>query len=137
MNERSTLITRMARREMANLARARRDYAATAQELRAAEALLARLDLLIDHRRGLAASASSVAALREGRRLNDQLCAEATRNRARVAELRQQAEAKAEALAQLDHRLRSYEEAARTARQVERDERDRRAEASAPPQVRP
>lgn len=136
MNERSMLITRMARRELANLARARRDYAATARELQAAEALLARLDLLIDHKRGLTAAAGSVAALREGRRLNDQLCAEAERNRAKIRDLQRIAQAKAEALAQLDHRLRSYDEAAATARKAEREERDRRAEANAPPRAR-
>lgn len=136
MTDRSKLFTRMARRELANLARARRDYAASARELQAAEALLARLNQLIDHKRGQTAAAVSVAALREGRRLNDQLCAEAERNRLRIADLRRVTEAKAAALSQLDHRLRSYDEAALAARRVEAEERERLAEASAPPRSR-
>lgn len=132
MNERSHLIARMARREMSQIAQARRDLAKMLVELRSAEALLSRLHGLLEHKREQASLAASVAQLREGRHLTDQLSVEAEKTRLRVEKLREDSNEAAEALARLDHRKRTFDEAAKTARIAERTERENRAEALIP-----
>jgi hypothetical protein len=130
MTASAQLLSRIARKEMAEVARARHDLAARLRDLRAAEALGARLGQLLAQRRDMAAQAASVAELTERRRLVDQLAAEAIRCQTRLATLRAEAEQAATALARLEHRRRMLDEAALAARRAERAEAEAKAEAA-------
>jgi hypothetical protein len=130
MSERSRMIGLMARREAAQLADARRGFAAVVRQHQAAEHLTQRLESLLDARRVEGAAAMSVAQLREHRRLSDQLAAEAERNRQRAVQLEAEVKKVAAELAQKDHRKRVLDDAALSARQSEQREREDRADAA-------
>lgn len=130
MTASAQLLSRIARKETAEVARARHDLAAKLRELRAAEALDHRIGLLLAQRRDMAAQAASVAELTERRRLVDQLAAEAIRCQTRLTVLRAEAEQAATALARMEHRRRMLDDAALAARRAERAEAEARAEAA-------
>lgn len=136
MSSRSRLINLMAQREAAQLAEARRGFAAIAGQHSAADSLCKRLTELMDHRRHQTAAATSVAQLREHRHLSDQLAVETERNSARAAQLAQQMRDAAAAMAKRDHRKRVLDEAAQTARRAEQLEREMRSEAAQNPRPR-
>ncbi len=136
MTERSRLIGLMAKREAAQLADARRGFAAVVKQQQAAENMSQRLDDLLNQRRLGSAGAMSVADLREHRRLSDQIAAEAARNRLRAQQLKAEVDAAAEELARKDHRKRVLDDAAQTARHSEAQERENRREAASSPRIR-
>ena len=136
MNERSRLIGLMAKREAAQIADARRSLASSLRQQQATESLLLRLNSLLETRRSQAKAHKSAADLKEHRRMTEQLAIEAERSTGRLEVLRQEVAKAAEELAKRDHRKRSYEDAAQTARAAEIAERERLADLSKPILIR-
>lgn len=129
MTDRSKLLSLMTKRQSLGLMGARRALAEMIAQQKSAEALSQRLDALLEARRQQAGASMNVAQLREHRRLNDQLAAEADRNRLRAQTLAADVARSVDALARADHKRRALEDAALTARAHEQAERDRKAEA--------
>ena len=122
----------MAKAEAARLANLQRDFAAALRERQAAEALIARLEALLDQRRDHVQTAVSVADLRDSRRLSDQIAAELDRNRARLPALQSRVDETAAQMARADHRKKRLDESATDARLAEIMEKEERAAAALP-----
>lgn len=129
MTDRSKLLSLMTKRQSVSLMGARRALAAMIAQQRSAETLSQRLDALLEARRQQAGASMNVAQLREHRRLNDQLAAEAERNRLHAQKLAADVAKSVDELAKADHKKRTLEEATLAARITEQSECDRKAEA--------
>lgn len=132
MTANSTLMGRMAQRETASLAHARKTFADAMKDLQAAETLDQRLQVLLVQGQEVNLTTASVADLRQRRLVLEQLATEADRNRTRIKALKAAARDAADALCRLDLRRKKFEEAAASARIFEAEERQARAEAMIP-----
>lgn len=126
MTERSKLLSLMTKRQSVSLIGARRELAVMIAQQRTTEALSERLDALLEARRQQSGQAWNVAQLRANRHLTDQLAIEAERNRERAKSLAAQVARAAEELARADHKRRTLEEAALSARLSEQAEREQK-----------
>lgn len=136
MTDRSRLIALMAQREATELANARRAFATVVQEQTAAANMSARLTALMDQKRDQLRERMSVAQLRQHRHLSTQLATEAERNRLKAEQMQAEIDAAMADLTRKKHRMQVLEDAAKTARKAEAEEREDKRDAARIPYVR-